>query len=98
MPCKCDYLEPHEIEIEVGRLFLLLDEIERGELITRRRWADAGMDRRSYNKATKAIADELTERACSTLRNWSNKKIATLTLEAQMWWRDHKKADRRAGR
>lgn len=98
MPCNCDHLEAHPIEITVGRVYLVLDEIVLGKTITPDMWEYAGYDDRSYGKANKALGDQLTERACSAFRKLTKTKIQKLSLEAQMWWRDHQEADRKAGR
>jgi hypothetical protein len=87
MPCRSDYLEASQAEKELSVLYALLDELETGEASED---FGSGYDPRAYNKATQSHLDEKTEELCSKLQNTD---VTKYSLEMQMWWRDHQRAD-----
>ena len=89
MPCNSDYLEPNNMEVEHSKVLALLKELKTGKLP--RSFGD-GSHSRVYNKTTKEILDEKVEELCSKLQDVEDTK--KYSLEMQIWWRDHKKADR----
>lgn len=91
MPCNSDYLAANDTEIELGRVFLLLDELK-GKNLTDKLWNSAGYDKRVYNKADKSTLNKKVTELCSKLQKVKN--ITEYSLEMQMWWRDHKAADK----
>lgn len=99
MPCNSDYLEASHDEREIGRMYLVHDEIFNDVRITPKKWQDAGYDKRVYNKVdhgpvAKARRDKMVREICESLSVLSIDNIQRLSLEAQLWWRDHQKADR----
>lgn len=88
MPCNSDYMEPNQQEINLSIVYGLLDELETGKLPTN--FGD-GYDKRVYNKGlSKEHLDQKTEELCSKLQQTD---VTKYSLEMQIWWRDHQKAD-----
>jgi len=80
MPCRCDYLEP------TAR--------ERGSLAVREFLKEVGYAvKRSGPYGNVDKLDEDTAKLCSFLKAQSKEVISGLSLELQIWWRDHQKAD-----
>jgi hypothetical protein len=78
---------PNEINLSV--VYGLLDEFETGKLPSN--FGD-GYDNRVYNKKlTKEHLDEKTKELCSKLQTVD---VSKFSLEMQIWWRDHQKADK----
>jgi hypothetical protein len=89
MPCNSDYMEANQSEKNLSVVYGLLDELETGKLPAN--FGD-GYDKRVYNKHfPKEHLDEKTEELCSKLQNTD---VSKFSLEMQMWWRDHQKADK----
>lgn len=89
MPCNSDYMEANQSEKNLSVVYGLLDELETGKLPSN--FGD-GYDKRVYNKhLSKEHLDEKTEKLCSKLQNTD---VSKYSLEMQMWWRDHQKADK----
>jgi len=77
----------HEKNLSV--VYGLLDELETGHLPER--FGD-GYDKRVYNKGlSKKDLDKKTEELCSKLQKTD---VSKYSLEMQIWWRDHQKADK----
>lgn len=92
MPCDSSHMEANDSEIEAGRLNLVLDELAGHRRIDAVIWDRAGYDERVYCKSPdEATMDALTRAACTALQ--SRTDVHLLSLELQMWWRDHKSAD-----
>lgn len=89
MPCNTDYMNPNSWEKELSKVACLLDEL------AGRKWDYAdwtGNHPRVYNKAiSKAEADKMVAELCSRLQYMD---VTQCSLEMQMWWRDHQKADK----
>jgi hypothetical protein len=89
MPCNSDYMNATQHEINLSVVYGLLDEINTGKLP--KNFGD-GYDKRVYNKhLSKEHLDEKTEELCNKLQNTD---VSKFSLEMQMWWRDHQKADK----
>lgn len=88
MPCNCDYMNPSSFEIQLSQVACLLDEI-RGVKNFKKYWG--GYHPSVYGQANKELGDRLVSTLCSNLQNID---VSQLSLEMQMWWRDHKEADR----
>lgn len=98
MPCNSDYMEATLSEITMGQALLVHDEVTKGKLITPKKWRDAGYDKRVYNMlVAKTERDRLVREVCDVIKGMSKDKLGKMTLEAQMWWRDHKAADKKRG-
>lgn len=90
MPCVSDYLAPSAREIEATKVNLLLDELDGKELDPRE--FKSGMDKRVYNRGiSQKELDDLTAYLCARLQRVDPTEYS---LELQMWWRDHQKADK----
>ena len=67
-----------------------MDELKTGKLPTN--YGD-GFDKRVYNQnLSKKLLDKKTKELCSKLQNIDATKYS---LELQIWWRDHKEADKK---
>lgn len=86
MPCNSDYLEANNLEIEASKIVALLDELE-GKPIPDD--YGSGYDDRVYNQAIDL--DKLTAKLCKRLQKVD---VSEYSLEMQIWWRDHQKADK----
>ena len=89
MPCNSDYLEANGMEIEHSKVLALLKELKTGKLPS---FFGDGYHKDVYNKTTKGILDEKVAELCSKLQDVED--IKKYSLEMQMWWRDHQKADK----
>lgn len=91
MPCNGDYLKPDNIEIDLSKVYQLLDELN-GKKLPKN--YGNGFDKRVYNKGfDKKDLDEKVKELCSRLKKELD--VTKYSLELQIWWRDHKKADRK---
>lgn len=88
MPCRSDYLMPNEREIAMSKVACLLDEID-GKPINYSHW-NGGHPKVYGNLLDQEAADAMTAKLCSALQNLD---VTKYSLEMQMWWRDHQKAD-----
>lgn len=95
MPCNCDHLEANQLEIELSRVYCLLDELRTGKPVKPDSSAWEGYDRRAYSHADRETADKKTAELCAKLSAMKPAKIKKLSLEMQVWWRDHQEADAR---
>lgn len=90
MPCNGDYMNPTELEKNLSKVYGLLDELKTGKLPSS---FGTGYDKRVYNKGvTHVKLNEKVKELCSALSKKSN--IKKYSLEMQVWWRDHQKADK----
>ena len=90
MPCNGDYLKANESEKNLSVIYGLLDELETGKIPEK---FGTGYDRRVYGRGlSKAHLDEKTDELCSKLHELD---VSKNSLEMQMWWRDHKEADKK---
>lgn len=86
MPCNSSYQDPTQFEIELSKVYALLDELETGNL--KDGW-NTGMDSRVYNKnLDNSILDEKTAELCYKLQKISTRRLSKFSLEMQIWWRD----------
>lgn len=93
MPCRSDHCEPSAFEIAASRAFAVLDELCGGPPVTARDWA--GYHRDVYSRAvSRAKLDEITSQCCALLA-LRHGGARGLSLEAQLWWREHQAADAR---
>lgn len=89
MPCRSDYLEANSMEIEHSKVLALLEELRTGKLPE---FFGNGYYSEVYSRTSRAVLDEGVSELCSKLQAISD--IKKYSLEMQMWWRDHQKADR----
>lgn len=89
MPCNSDYMKANEFEKNLSKVYGLLDELETGKLPDN--FGD-GYDKRVYNKGLKeSTLNKKVKELCSKLQKVD---VTKYSLEMQMWWRDHQKADK----
>lgn len=88
MPCNSDYMNATTLEVSVSRVACLLGELK-GKKWTQGEWD--GYHPKVYGKVNRELADKLVAQLCEKLQKVDVKKYS---LEMQVWWRDHKKADR----
>jgi hypothetical protein len=88
MPCNSDYMQASNIEVELSRVACLLDELD-GKPINPSHWR--GYHPAIYCRVGSVNADSLVAELCSRLQNTD---VTKHSLEMQMWWRDHKIADK----
>lgn len=86
MPCNCDHLEASGLEIALSRVACLLDELG-GKQFDSKHWR--GYHPRVYNR--QVDGNSLTSELCSKLQDVD---VTNYSLEMQIWWRDHQKADK----
>lgn len=86
MPCNSDYLAANGREIELSRVACLLDELE-GRKFSKSDWA--GYHPKVYNQNPNG--DAMVAKLCTALQTAD---VSKYSLEMQMWWRDHQKADK----
>lgn len=90
MPCRSDYMEATPLEVEMSIVLALLEELKTGKLPD---YYNHGEDHRVYGCSTKTMLDEKTAELCKKLRTTA--RIYKLSLELQVWWRNHQEFDRR---
>jgi hypothetical protein len=89
MPCNSDYLAANGIEKEMSKVACLLDELV-GKPIDEGYWKGYHPD--VYNShLSKEEQDEMVKELCYKLQKVN---VSDYSLEMQIWWRDHKKADK----
>jgi hypothetical protein len=89
MPCNSDYMEATGREISLSHVACLLDELS-GRAFTSSCWA--GYHPAVYNKhVSKEDANRMVAELC---RRIQTVEIKNYSLEMQIWWRDHKAADK----
>ena len=90
MPCNSDHLNATELEKELSVIYALLDELHLN-LPPSNNFGN-GYDKRVYDKGfSKNHLDKKTAELCGKLQN---EDVSKFSLEMQMWWRDHQKADK----
>ena len=90
MPCNSDYLESDYKEIQMSRVCCLIDELDGQQSINRSHWD--GYHPNVYNKhLSQRSQNQLVDKLCKRLQR---RDVTKLSLEMQIWWRDHQKADK----
>lgn len=85
-------MDPDDKEVQYSQMYCVIDELN-GLVRDKHEWEVCHP--KVYGKSvSKAQADLDIEVLCRRLTRLEAKgKITELSLEAQMWWRDHKRAD-----
>lgn len=86
MPCDSSHMNATGKEVALSRVACLLDELD-GKPIDKCHWN--GYHPKVYSKPVDA--DSLVSTLCSRLQDVD---ITQHSLEMQIWWRDHQKADK----
>lgn len=90
MPCNSDYLNPTDLEINLSKVYQLLDELDGKKLP--KSFGD-GYDKRVYSQGLNKIdLDLMVSKLCGQLKKV--KDISKYSLELQLWWREHREADK----
>lgn len=91
MPCDSSHMEPTNLEKSTSDVLYLRDDLNGIPLPEN--W-DGGYHPKAYCKTgLEELRDEVTRELCRRLCLLSDDAVRELSLELQMWWRDHKKAD-----
>lgn len=86
MPCDSRYLQATNYEVSLSRVASLLDELD-GKPITPSHWE--GYHPRVYSQSVDG--DALVAQLCAALQA---RDVSRYSLEMQIWWRDHQRADK----
>lgn len=89
MPCSSSHMEASHKEVEISRVACLLDELNGKTEIEPSHWS--GYHPKVYGTAMLLVADAMVSELCSRLQNVD---VTKYSLEMQIWWRDHQKADK----
>lgn len=89
MPCNSDYLLADSFEKSLSQVACLLNELD-GKSWSRAWWNGYHPDVYCKN-LDKQAADEMVARLCGQLCSCD---ATQYSLEMQIWWRDHQKADK----
>lgn len=87
MPCNSDYMDPTREEINISQVGTLIDELN-GKGFDKHHWKGHHPIASKFKKGT---LNELTKMSCGRLRGID---VTKYSLEMQIWWRDHKAADK----
>lgn len=91
MPCNSDHMQAIPNEIAASKLACVLDELA-GRYVEASWWD--GYHPRAYTmRITQEVRDSWARDACKQLSRMPPDAIQGLSLETQIWWRDHQKAD-----
>jgi hypothetical protein len=92
MPCNSEHLNANRLEIELSRVLMLIEELDTGIPVNTRSSDWDGYRSGVYNNGgdLRLKADQATATLCSRLQTID---VSKFSLEMQMWWRDHQKAD-----
>ncbi len=92
MPCDSSHMEPNAGEINRSKVLALLQELRTGKLP---KYYGNGMYSEVYCQSTAPLDAEVRQ-LCEKLKTQDAEtpgKIKHRSLEMQMWWRDHQRAD-----
>lgn len=87
MPCNCDYMEPNEREINHAKIIALIEELDTNILP---KYFYNTTASKVYNNTNNEKFNNDGRILCSRLKNVN---VNNYSLEMQIWWRDHQKAD-----
>ena len=89
MPCDSSYMEASDFECKIGRVYSLLEEIQ-GLTVNHAR---SDYHPLVYNKClAPGVADASVAKLCDWCKG-NEDNLSSMSLELQMWWRDHLNAD-----
>lgn len=90
MGCRSDYMEPTQFEIENSKVLALLEELKTNILPN---YYGDGSFHKVYGLSNQSIVDKNTKKLCTLLQK--KKDISKMSLEMQLWWRDHQALDKK---
>lgn len=89
MPCNSDHMRANSCEIVMSQIQCIVDELDGKKVHPE--WRD-GYHPRVYCQGPSLLSvDTETAALCERLQSTD---VSKLSLEAQLWWRDHLAADR----
>lgn len=94
MPCDSSHMEANGLEVELSRLLMLLEEFRTGRPVNRKSDGWDGYHKQAYGYGQADLrkrADAATAELCGKLTACED--VTRYSLEMQIWWRDHQKAD-----
>lgn len=92
MPCDGSHCEAFGSEIALSRVMCCLDELN-GKKFSKSDWS--GYHDKAYGHASDELLDQKTAELCARLESIGESFIRNMSLELQIWWRDHQEHDRR---
>lgn len=91
MPCDSSHMNPTPKEVQISRMHCFLAELE-GKTWKKKEYE--GYHSKVYNQGLlEGVADILADQLCTRLKRKTAEEISQYSLELQLWWRDHQKAD-----
>ena len=88
MACNSDHMRPNHIETALSKVLSLLDEVRLGGINLNH---FSGYHPHAYNcGANRKTLDDATATLCTIMQS---REATDYSLELQLWWRDHQKAD-----
>lgn len=88
MPCNSDYMNPSNEEVDLSKVYSLLDEISTSKLDKSNY---NGYHPKAYGLSSKDKLDKAVAKLCNILKKID---VKNYSLEMQIWWRDHQIADK----
>lgn len=95
MPCNSEYMNANDLEKELSRVLLLLEELETGKPVDHKSSDWDGYLSGVYGNSPTTLrrrADVAVAELCDKLKQVPN--VQKYSLEMQIWWREHQEADR----
>lgn len=86
MGCNSDYMYPSKTEVNMSKVAYLIDEVVDGSGLSDK--FSSGYHPLVYNRDFNAC--EMVAKLCSLCKMID---VSQYSLELQIWWRDHQKAD-----
>lgn len=96
MPCDGSHMAPNGFEVEMSKVMAIRDEL-RDEVDYVDLEAYRGYHPHVYNQGRSRDIqwrDEMVADLCSRIKQLSEDEIKAHSLELQLWWREHQKADK----
>lgn len=91
MPCDSSHMQANSLEIEISKVMCHLNELDGLEV--KPSWLDGYHPKVYCNRINRDAADKAVANLCERLRRMDKPSISKYSLELQIWWRDHEKAD-----
>ena len=93
MACNNSHMNPNDGEVELSKVFQLLDEILLKKEVDE--YLFKGFDSRAYNSGVRDYdVDNNVRKLCSLLSSKSEEDISKMSKQMQGWWQSHRNADK----
>lgn len=89
MPCNCDHMDPNEKELNYSKILCVMFDIK--GISVKEEWWEGYHPEAYYRTIDKSKLDDTVKIVCDMLSVMKNEEIKKLSLESQIWWRDHQK-------